>query len=309
MVKGTYVIYNPIAGAGKAKAAWNLLQPELEKWCAGVYTLLQTTRKGDATGFAHRIAQEGGGLIMVVCGDGTINEVANGLLSAGESAAAHCEIGIINGGSGAGLAQSLGLPADVRDQIALIFQKQSKPLDAGITTCQDERGNVVERYFVSECQAGIGGAVVAEVGLGRKRLGGSIGFGLGAVSQLIRYRAQETHVRLDDTTAVSRRMLGIVVGNGNYCAGGMQLTPGARTDDGLFTVLLIGQMNLLTRLYTFSKVYEGAHIRSPHYALKQARQIEMVSELPVWVETDGELIGKTPCTIRMLPAALRVRYS
>ncbi len=309
MIRDTYVIYNPIAGAGKAKAAWNLLQPELDKWCAETYTLLETTQKGDAIAFARRIAHGGGGLIIVVGGDGTINEVANGLLSAGEAAAARCELGIINAGSGGGLAQSLGLPADVSDQVALIFQQPAKPLDAGLTTCLDDQGNVVERYFVSECQAGIGGAVVSEVGLGRKRLGGSIGFGIGAVSQLIRYRAQETHIRLDDTTAVSRRMLGIVVGNGNYCAGGMQLTPGARTDDGFFTVLLIGQMNLLTRLYTFSKVYEGAHIRSPHYALQQARQIEMLSEMPVWVETDGELIGKTPCTIRMLPAALRVRYS
>lgn len=303
-----HIILNPEAGAGKAKAEAPKLRAWLQRNRQGNFTWQETGRGGDAISIARKIAETGGGLILVAGGDGTINEVVNGLLTAAPTTELRCELGIINCGSGAGLAQTLGLPKGTEAQLDLIFSRPAKPLDVGLLTCTDEAGISQTRYFINECQIGISGAIVSKVGRGHKRLGGSLAFGLEAVRQLIQYKATDMRVRSDQQAPVSARMLGVVVGNGFACAGGMQLTPGARPDDGLLDALLIRDMTLPDRLYTFSKVYSGRHIYSRYYSLQPVKTMEIESEEPVWVETDGELIGRTPCAIRVLPGALRIRY-
>jgi len=308
MERSTYIILNPVAGAGRGKKEMSLLIPALSNLGHTDCVLLETAGKGDAIRLSRDVVKKGGKLIIAVGGDGTINEVINGLLSAEASPVTRCELGIINCGSGGGVAQTLGIPAGIKDQLYLIFNKPAKPLDAGLVTCTSQNGTSVERYFLNECQAGFSGAVVEEVAMTHKHFGGKLAFGMVSVFQLFRYKATEMHTRLDMCPAASQKMLGVVVGNGNYCAGGMQLTPGACPDDGYLDVLFIGEMNLVDRLINFSKVYSGNHVHSGFFSLQKARAIDIDSEWPVWVETDGELIGKTPCSINIIPGAIWMRY-
>ena len=307
MKSQVHIIYNPLAGAGSGKKAVQAISPFIagSGWeCRYV----ETRRSGDGTYLAQQAVESGAHLVIAVGGDGAIHEVANGLMLAKTAGAGTCELAIVNCGTGAGFAQSLGLPTTYEDQIRWAFNRPAKPLDIGRLNGHDREGAPFTRYFVNECQAGISSAIVSNVGWGKKQLGGKLAFGLAAFEELFRYRAMPVQVTLDGQAVPMHALLGIVVGNGRYCAGGMQLTPTALPNDGLLDVLLIQEMNLAARISAFSKVYSGKHIHSPHIRLCKASHIEVRAEKNLWVETDGEIAGLAPFSIALEPAALLVRY-
>lgn len=307
MKNKAHIIYNPLAGAGSGKKAVQAIA----SFIAGSgweHRYFETQRSGDGIRLARQAAEAGVNLVIAVGGDGSIHEVANGLMLAKAAGAGHCELAIVNCGTGAGFAQSLDLPQSYEAQIRRAFNCPAKPLDIGKLACYDREGALLTRYFVNECQAGLSSAIVSNVGWGKKQLGGKLAFGITAFVELFRYQAVPAQVVLDGRVVQMRPLLGIVVGNGRYCAGGMQLTPGALPNDGLLDVLLIQEMNLSARISAFSKVYSGKHIHSPYIGLRKASHIEVRAEKTLWVETDGEIAGLAPFSISVEPAALLVRY-
>jgi len=308
MRKTTYIILNPAAGGGKGKKFCKCLIPELEKRFGKDYLIKETSRQGDAIIFAREAVESNAGIIVAAGGDGTVNEVVNGILTAGRSLNDNFDLGILNCGSGGGLAQTLGIPDSVSDQLDLICESKPRPFDVGFVIYLDKNKNSCERYFVSECQAGIGGSVVSQVGMKLKHFGGKIAFGSVALSHLVHYKGSEMRLRVDAITSATKKMIGITIGNGIYCAGGMQLTPNALTDDGQLDLLGIHEMNFMTRFLNFGKVYSGNHVNSKYFSLTRAKEIYLDSGPSVWIEADGELLGKTPCRIGIVPGAIRVRY-
>ena len=303
-----HIILNPLAGGGKTKKIKGELVREVESRIGKNYLLTETSGQGDASILARKAAKEGAALIIAVGGDGTVNEVINGLLQNRKPVNDQCELGILNSGSGSGLAQTLGLPSSISDQLDMIFNSAANPMDVGFVSYKDLNDHFCERLFVSECQVGLGGSVVSHVGMKLKHFGGKIAFGSVALSHLFHYRASRMTIVHDHKQPESRKLIGLTIGNGVYCAGGMTLTPGARTDDGLLDVLQIHEMSLLKRFMNFGKVYSGSHIHSPHFSISQVNEISIGSEQPVWIEADGELLGKTPCMIGIIPGKIRVRY-
>ncbi len=245
--------------------------------------------------------------MVAVGGDGTVHEIVNGLLRAQAYRGARCHLGIVDCGTGSGLAQSLALPASLDAQLDVLTLSHSVAIDVGHVVCRDEYGRPRERWFASECQVGIGGVVVAGVPPSLKRLGGSIAFGAVALREILRYRATPLTVSYNGYGGTTSPLLGLVIGNGSVCAGGMRLTPGARLDDGLFDVLAIHDMGVAARLRSFPRVYAGLHVRSPRFSLHQSRHLTVSAESPAPVSADGELLGSTPCLLTLLPAALRIR--
>jgi diacylglycerol kinase (ATP) len=306
MEKQFIFILNPIAGGGKGKDLMFMIQKYMDDTKRENYNIIHTKGIKNAILLANEYGKNDNNILVAVGGDGTINEVVNGLLMAHENMSTISKLGIINCGSGAGFVQSLGMPADLKAQIGLFQKGQSRPIDVGQVSFTDDSGLIKNRYFINECQIGIGGAVVSNVSLKHKRFGGKFAFGYVAVSQLLNYQATNMSIIVDGSIPVFEKRLGITIGNGRYCAGGMQLTPGAILDDGLLDVLNIAEMNLIQRLNAFSKVYSGKHIYTPHFTLQKAKQIEIDSDIPVWVEADGELLGKTPCTVRIIPDAIQI---
>jgi diacylglycerol kinase (ATP) len=304
-----YIVANPVAGAGKAEAVIERLPSLLQGGIGAEYRLLTTDSKGAGIELGRRAVEQGAGLIIIVGGDGTINEVVNGILSSEKFQHKGCDLGIINCGSGGGLAQSLGIPHSLEEQVDTLLNASAKPLDVGKLRFVNPDGAPAERFFVSECQAGIGGAVVTKVGAAHKQMGGLLAFASAAVAQLFHYKSKHIRVRMGDGRELSNAMLGVVVGNGRYCAGGMQLTPAARPDDGFLDVLTIGDMRLPRRLSAFSKVYSGKHIYLRDFSLTQTDAVSVESEEPLWLEADGELMGLSASyQISVCPGAIRIRY-
>jgi diacylglycerol kinase (ATP) len=301
-----YIIFNPIAGAGKSAATIDPLKRYLKNIRGVNYEIVKTHSRGHAIKIAREIERNKSNIIVVVGGDGTINEVVNGLLQERNSSSEPVIFGVVNTGSGAGFAQSLGLPDDIETQLNIIIGGKYTNLDAGVVTYTNNEGQLQDRFFISECQIGFGGHIVSRVGMKLKRFGGKLAFGISSVAEIFKYKASYMNISIDNKSLEYKNLMGVVVANGRYCGGGMQLTPTARLNDGFLDILDIPEMNIFKRLFAFSKIYSGDHIKIPLFQLRQAHKIKIDSEVPVWIESDGELLGKTPCSIQILPSAIRV---
>jgi YegS/Rv2252/BmrU family lipid kinase len=305
--KNVHFIVNPVSGGGRTSKIFTKLLPDIRKLFGENYQVHITKQPGDATSYAREISGPADDLIVAVGGDGTVQEVVNGIFNGRSSPARTCELGIINTGTGRGLIKSLNLPTSPVEQLRQVVRLPGRKVDIGSITYRDGCNESRARYFLNECQAGIGGTVVKGVSTNHKLLGGTLAFGSVAATQAIGYKARDFRVWTDGTKVECSRLIGIVIGNGAHCAGGMQLTPNARPNDGILDVLLIHDMNPFRRLLNFSRIYSGNHIRSKYFTCQCCRKIRVDAAEPVLVEADGELLGTVPFTIEVLPARIRIR--
>jgi diacylglycerol kinase (ATP) len=302
-----HIVVNPTAGGGKAKrVAYTLLQ-KIKNISAADVNITFTKEKNDAIFITRKAILNGAKLIIAVGGDGTINEVVNGFFEEGNQLNPFCELGIINCGTGEGYARTLNIPQSVGQQIELLFQPMSIALDLGRITYQGNSGETVSRLFVNECQTGIGSKVASIVGKNLKIFSGKIVFGLVATIQAILMKPLKLEIGYDNEAFQEFRLIGLVVGNGTECAGGMKLTPDAKLNDSFFDVLSIYNMSVVQRLLNLSKVYSGTHILSPHFSIKKCKKLKIRSDFVISLEADGEILGNSPFDIEILPGAIRIK--
>jgi len=310
ITSSTHIIVNPKSGNGRGKKVGELLALKLKNDSAVGIKLVVTNHANEATMLTRKAISDGAGLIIAVGGDGTIHEVINGFFNNGKVLNEDCHLGIINCGSGAGLARTMKLPESIEDQLFIALGNKTKWIDVGIIQYMDEQRKSSKRYFISECQTGIGGKVASSVGPFLKQFGGTIGFGVSTLYQAVTMKAREVEVKVDEKMEYSGKLIGLVVGNGSECAGGMKVTPGAETDDGKLDVLLIHKMNMLQRLTSLKKVYTGSHIYTPSFSLEKAEKIEVTTSFPWPVEADGEVIGsigRGTLKVSVIPKALIIK--
>ena len=302
-----HIILNPASGAGRTGKRQAEILALCDRHLGREYTLCVTREPGEATASARAAVSQGAELVVAVGGDGTIQEVVNGFFADGRPLNPDCALGIIDAGTGHGFAQSLRLPGEVVSQIELIAGRTSRMVDVGRASYADGGGRHKERYFVNECQAGIGGEVVKKVGAKNKRLGGRLAFGMSTLAAALRYPNQVVTVQVDERGPRTQKLIGVVMANGGFMAGGMKLAPGARLGDGLLDILLIHEQSLAERFRNFPRIYSGTHIDLPKFGLVQGRRIILSSPESVPFEADGELWGFLPCRVEVLPAVLRVK--
>ena len=304
-----HVIINPAAAAGATGKRTPKILALLERHLGRDYTLFMTGKPGEAARSARWAAGAGAELIVAVGGDGTLQEVVNGLFDDGRSRSPDCRLGVVNSGTGGGFAESLGLPRDIEGQVAMIARGGTRRIDIGRAFYANGGPGASDRYFINECQAGIGGEVVRKVEARSKRgkrFGGRLAFGAGTLAAALSYPNQTVSVAVDDRPAGKQSLVAVIAANGSRMAGGMRLAPGARLDDGLLDILLIHEQSALERLRNFPKIYSGKHIDLAGFSCFKARSISLSSERKIDFEADGELWGTLPCRVEILPSALRV---
>ena len=301
------VIVNPSAGSGRAKKIAETLPRKAGEIFSGEINIKFTEERNHAAIIAREALKNGAEKIVAVGGDGTINEVINGFFENGKPVNPSCELGIISCGTGRGFANSMKLPDDIDQQIKILGKPGFRQIDIGLITYQDIHGARGERFFINECQTGIGSKVASVVGSKHKILGGKLAFGITATIQAIILKPLELNIVFDDGQGQEFKLIGLVVGNGTECAGGMKLTPDARMDDGQFDILLIHNMSVIKRLINLTKVYSGTHILTPYFSVRRCKRIKITSSESVSLEADGEMLGTSPFEMRILPAAIRVK--
>jgi YegS/Rv2252/BmrU family lipid kinase len=292
-------IVNPTAAGGRAGRTWQ----EIQKTLAGaglVGESILTRGPRDAVRLAAE-AGAAGAAVMAVGGDGTFLEVASGLLQSGSPTPL---LGLIPVGTGNDFARSLGI-ANLDGAISAVLERKSRCIDAIRIECQGENGPRT-RHALSFAAVGISGELLKRTTPTVKRLfGPRLAYYVGLLRALWHYRAPRFRLRWDD----GQREGGCLfagVSNTERAGGGMRLAPGAQPDDGRLNVNLIDALGRWETCRQLRLLASGRHVEHPRVDYFPATELTIEADPPVEIAADGERVGWTPATFRVVPETLRV---
>lgn len=262
-----------------------------------------TTRPGEATEIARRAVREDRDLVVAAGGDGTINEVVNGFFDGAERIESATRLGILPMGTGGDFRRTLGMTRDPAEAARVLASGQPRLIDAGRVTCAGPGGETVIRHFVNIADAGIGGDVADMVNGGFKVINGELTFSIAAAVTLMRWRNRRLHAVIDgeERDLVAQQ---VVLANCRYYGGGMEIAPGAKLDDGMLDLVIVGDVGRLEAMRMMGKVRHGAHFPHPKLEHRLVRRVEVTCPQPVGVDADGERPGSLPAVFEVLPGAL-----
>ena len=226
-----------------------------------------------------------------------MNEVANGLVGA-----EHAELAVIPRGTGGDFVRTFGIPSKLDDAVRVALAGRTRTIDLGRAEYQTG-----ESYFANIASAGMSGAVARRTNEStRAPLGGKIAYLWSTVAVFAGWKNTEIHVTVDGEERAGP-MFDVIVANCRYLAGGMKIAPDADPEDGLFDVLLIGDVSKLDLALTMPKIYRGTHLPHPKAELLRGASVTVEAAEPLPVELDGEQPGTTPVRFDVVPRALRLR--
>jgi diacylglycerol kinase (ATP) len=239
--------------------------------------------------------------VVAVGGDGTAHEAVNGLLRAGTAT----ELALLPQGTGDDFARALGVPGRFDEALAVARDGRMWTIDAGRVTYQSD-GERTEAFFCSMAGVGMSGAVARRLTTTTKALGGKVAGAIATFAIFSRWTNVELQVDVDGEVRAGL-MEDVLVANTEFHNGGMRLCPDARPDDGIFDVLVVGDVTKRDLLLAFPKLYRGTFLPHPKAELLRGRTVSVDSESPLPIELDGEQPGTTPARFEVVPNALRVR--
>lgn len=296
------VIVNPVAGAGQSAQRWERLEPILRT--RGLeFDWDFTERPGDGVRLAARAVEAGAPVVIAVGGDGTVNEVVNGIMLATRGDSGAVRLGVLPTGRGVDFCRTVGIPLGGDEAAARLLGNRSLRIDVGEMEYL-AAGSTGRRYFANFAGMGFDVEVTRRSAAFRKR-GGTLPYLSAVFLSLLQFKCKRVELVLDGEVS-RRRVATIVVANGQYFGGGMRVAPYASPVDGQFDLVILGEMTKLELILNLPKVYEGTHITHPKVHTARAQSIEVHSVDPVYVQVDGDPVGETPARIRMLPSALSV---
>lgn len=280
-----FVILNPWAGRGIAGRHRGILEKALRQNQID-HIITTTNARGDATQMAQRAIEQGYQRIVVAGGDGTINEVVNGIRNVEANNGSRTQLGIIPFGTGNDFIKSLDGFAinDVPGAVKRLAQGRAHPVDLGGVRVDDSPC----RYFINGLGMGFDAQVAFEA-MKITRLRGLAVYIVAIVRALAKYKAHPMSI-VYNQSRVQQRLLFASVGNGKCQGGGFWITPDALMDDGLLDVCLVNNLRLDEIIRHVPKLMRGTHTTNKHVTMGRAPQIQVTSDAPMPVATDGEVI-------------------
>jgi YegS/Rv2252/BmrU family lipid kinase len=286
-------LVNPASGNGATGKRW----PKLRDRAAE----LGLEGKQVLSEFPGHLAQAAkdspGSLLVVIGGDGTVNEVANGV------AGTEAELAVLPCGTGQDFGRTHGLPTGFDDAVRVALGGETRTIDLG----RVELESGTSRFFANVGSAGMSGAVARRANAMTKAFGGRATFFYALTREFLAWQNTRVVVELADGVQREGPMHDVIVANGNWHGGGMKLAPDARQDDGVFDVVLIGDVTKLDFLTTAPKLYSGRYLSHPKVELLQSSSVAIRASEALPLEVDGEPIGATPARFEVVPSALRLR--
>jgi len=304
------LIINPNAGRGWLGKNWPSLLPQLER-VLGSFQVLQTSAKGTATDLTLRAIDGGAKRIVAAGGDGTINEVANGLMIAQLRSVDGLSLGVLHCGTGGDLRRNLRIPFSLTEAALIIAENYQRPIDVGCAQYRTPAGATEHRYFLILAAFGIAAPICRFAAQTPSWLNGKAAFLWATLRALPQYRDQRVRLKWSDSAGDEQelKMKVCVLTNGAYCGGGMCLSPNAVLDDGQLDAISVSQIGLWRAIRNLHTIYAGRHFELPEVAHRLARTLHAEAVLPgesVELELDGEVVGMLPARFSVISRGLRV---
>ncbi|MFC1984835.1 diacylglycerol/lipid kinase family protein [Chloroflexota bacterium] len=298
-------IVNQAAGGFSIYREWPSMSKSLTK--DGMeFDHVYTEGVGHAIALAREAVNAGYRYIIAVGGDGTVNEVVNGILT---STGLHDTIlGIVSAGTTCSFARSVGIPSNPIDSCRLLSSHNRLSIDVGIVE-YTSNGQNLRRFFVNEADVGFGATVVEASKQVTNYFGRKINYlphVIGGLSSLISYKNKHVTLRVEDQTEDICDCAMLVIANGTHFGGGMQIAPGAKPDDGLLDMVLFGDMGKSELFKIWPMTYKGSHVSHHKVRMLKIKNVVIECAEKILVEADGELLGESPVSFSVLPSALRI---
>ncbi len=299
------VVVNPNAGRRRGLLDWEkisglLIHQNLE------FNPVFTECPGHATKIViEHVEGDGYRKIVVVGGDGTMNEVVNGIFMQKRFKTTDITLGMITVGTGNDWGRMFGIPSDYEEAIRVLTLNRTFIQDAGVVSyCYGDRS--ADRYFVNIAGMGFDAEVARRTNrLKEKGKGGVLLYFVNIFTSLINFRHVEALISVDGLD-VENKIFSMNVGIGRYSGGGMIQVPNAIPDDGLFDLTVIRKLSKPNVILSLKRLYNGTIHKHPKVDSYTGRSIRVESRDMIRLETDGESLGHTPFEFRIIPKSVKV---
>lgn len=303
-----FVIVNPVAGEGKGLLDF----PKISKLLRDngiLHDPVFTEHRHHATELTVEAANNGYKRIIVIGGDGTLNEVVNGLFIQKVFDPKEILLAVIAVGTGNDWVRTFGIPHHYSAAIRAICEGHTLLQDVGRVTYTESQYRQ-SRYMANV--AGLGFEAYAISIYNHMKAKGRRGRWLylwSIICAYFRYKSAGVRIIIDGKVAHHNLLFSVAVGVCKYIGGGLQILPKAVVDDGLLDISLIKPLHWWHIVFRVNKLSNGDIYSIGHVAHAQGHKVQIVSSPPVMLETDGELLGETPVDIEVVHRAIKVVVS
>ncbi len=301
------IILNPVAGNGSGVRSL----PQIEglfKQHGVSFDLTRTEHPGHGIALARQAVKEGFDAVIAAGGDGTVNEVINGLMQSRQEGLPVPPLGVLCVGRGNDFSGSMGIPTDVEGGFKALMERQRRVIDLGKVTAELAPEG---RYFGSCVGVGFDAITTIEVHK-LPRWGGFMAFMVAVLRTVFLYNKAPLATTLYDDKTLTQRSLLISIMNGRRLGGGFQMAPDSLPDDGLFDLCIAEQMSSLEVIRMIPHFTKGDQATQPKIKTGRAAHITITAQDgPLPAQTDGEIISVngTRLEIEVCPRQLEIIYN
>ena len=302
------VIVNPNAGRKRGLQDWPEIKSLLINNHIHFFEVF-TERPGHAIEISREYIEKGIRKIIVIGGDGTMNEVINGLFRQTKYPTTSVLLGMITVGTGNDWGRMFQIPLGYAEAIDTIKSGRTFIQDAGLVSYRNGERNGrsrEDRYFVNIAGLGFDALVTQKTNrLKEKGRGGTLLYFLNIFSSLMNYRFVNAMFNIDGKT-YQNEIFSMNIGIGKYSGGGMMQVPGAIADDGLFDLTVIKRLSKTNVVLSLHRLYKGTIHLHPRVETYSGKSITIDSDTVIHLETDGESLGHTPIEFKIIPKSVKV---
>lgn len=291
MNKKILAIINPASAGGKTAKKWPQKSSYFQKEFKNLNEIY-TKKSGDALKYAKKAVENDCPYIMAVGGDGTVNEIANGMLRAAKKKL-KSKLIVYAQGTGSDLSRSLKLPVEIEDFADLIKVGKSRKISVIRAEFCNYQGEKESRYFLNIADCGMGAVVAKKINQSKKTVDGSLSYLFKIFQTLFTYQNQELIIKADQKLIYQGKLNSAVIANGNYFGGGIKIAPAASLFNKKLNLVLLKDLSKLSLVLNLVKAYKGKHLKHPLVEQYFAKEVMISSQKTLDLELDGESVGTT----------------
>ncbi len=300
-------LVNPKSAGGATARAITGIEGRIREMFADV-RIVFTERPEHATSLAYELGADAG-MVVSVGGDGTANEVVNGLAEL--EASERPVLGVLPAGTGCDLVRSIGMPRDLGEALEVLRSGERRRTDWMEVVLSGHDGRETQRVCINVAGFGMNGEIVARANRSSKRLGGRLTFALATARTALSWKSPDVAIRWDGPDGPGEwtgDLASVFVANGHYCGGGMHVGPDGRMDDGAVEMTVMPELPLWTSARNAPRLYDGTLSRMERVRTARIRALTAESSpaTEVLVDVDGEQPGCLPVRIEVVPSAVLV---
>jgi YegS/Rv2252/BmrU family lipid kinase len=305
MGKTVFAIVNPRAASSLAGQKWRFINRELT--AAGFDVTGRFTKyRHHATELIREASCQNADIVLSVGGDGTMNEITNGLMSLDRPVGERPVLGVLSVGTGSDFARTLGFTGGYRSALRALIRGEPGCCDLGLVRLTLGARSKI-RYFANVFDVGLGGSVVRIANFVPKNLGGFLTFLLSSLAGLATFKPPILRVEIDGEHATTGPITIVGCANGQYFGGGMNIAPMARLDDGRFEVLYVKDTNLFRFVRkVLIPVYKAKHLGYERLFHRSARRLTITGVGTFACDLDGEEEKADRIELTLVDRAIRI---